>query len=692
MAVKIISTGGRNRSARLLDTDAAIQAEAEMLRQLEHPYIVKLIDVFVAPGVAIYLVMEMLRGGDLFDRIVDKGKYGEVEARRITRRILAAVHYLHEVCNVVHRDLKPENILCMSRADDITVKLTDFGLAKSVTTEGLKTFCGTPLYFAPEVLRRRHTVAGRGRYGRAADMWSLGVILYILLCGAPPFDADDDSFGFAGGGKEIRFRGERWRDVSEEAKEMVRMLLVVNPSRRMSVTTACEHPWILTEDGDTHVHPLDDPALGEHRRAVFAENSGLEPSKISNEGGTDDSIKAGGRTDDSIKAMNKEKRLWQGELGLPKALSASRPSVTDADVTNGAIRDVIYADLAPSVSESLSTAKKHLHFSGQETRGRDNKEGSGMDTENSVSVAKSADPHENIEGEMNRRCRRGTMMGPKPPPGKVSTMKQRQPTEKADDMPTKTQKVVDGELASELTDDQIISDFSDEVNEDSIQSFSDTTGGGGKTIATGDPVQSLEGKISANSAAGPSTADNGLNSCKNSSVRSASSFSVGGLSEANGAGGAQPVSPGRKRECGVSIKHFRKRAKCRDDASQPVLTGKVLPERADNVGLTDDRAIGDGVLRMEAEGGAFVPVQRENSAGDRKVQCTLTGGMVEGVDNADSSPSQKDAPKSQRLSPALAGNVKLTESSSVVRKMGNGAGSSTRGRQTTLSNWFKRNN
>ena len=165
-AVKIIVLGGRNRGVKLNDeASTTLEAEASILQAVNHPYVVKLCDIFVAPGVAIYLVMELLQGGDLFDRIVQKGSYTEVESRRVMRRLLNAVYYLHDVQNVVHRDLKPENILVVNRQSDIEIKLTDFGLAKSITEDGLKTFCGTPQYFAPEVLRRRHTVAGRGRYG-----------------------------------------------------------------------------------------------------------------------------------------------------------------------------------------------------------------------------------------------------------------------------------------------------------------------------------------------------------------------------------------------------------------------------------------------------------------------------------------------------------------------------------------------
>jgi len=220
--------------------------------------VVKLFDVFVAPGKAIYLVMELIRGGDLFDRIVERERYTEVHARRLFRRILSAVHYLHEQRGVVHRDLKPENILVVDRRSDVDIKLTDFGLAKNLE-DGLKTFCGTPQYFAPEVLRRRNTVMGNGRYGKEIDCWSIGVILFILLSGSPPFDV---SAGFdAVASAKVIFYEDQWKDISSEARNLVRRLLEKDAKKRMSVKDACEHPWILVDDGDTHCHPLQDPVV-----------------------------------------------------------------------------------------------------------------------------------------------------------------------------------------------------------------------------------------------------------------------------------------------------------------------------------------------------------------------------------------------------------------------------------------------
>ncbi len=278
-AVKIISIGGRNRGLMQVQPTTALQAEATILQKLKHPYVVRLFDVYppTASSNNIYLVMELLHGGDLFDRIVEKGRFTETESRRVMRRLLNAIHYLHEECNIVHRDLKPENILCVHRGLDrcIEVKITDFGLAKAVNgcQESLKTFCGTPQYFAPEVLKRRSTVAGRGRYGKPADMWSLGVILYVLLSGTQPFDvelddaASTDSQG-DGDSKRVQFSNEHWEGISESARDLIRKLLVVDTNSRFTVQQACDHEWMLVDDGDTHVHPLSDPAVVEFRKTL----------------------------------------------------------------------------------------------------------------------------------------------------------------------------------------------------------------------------------------------------------------------------------------------------------------------------------------------------------------------------------------------------------------------------------------
>uniref|UniRef100_A0A7R9U7E5 Uncharacterized protein n=1 Tax=Pinguiococcus pyrenoidosus TaxID=172671 RepID=A0A7R9U7E5_9STRA len=223
---------------------SALAREAELMQRLDHPSIIKLYEVISCES-CLYLVMEIVHGGDLFDRVVAQERFCEADARKLMRRILEAVKYLHDE-GVVHRDLKLENILMVSKNDNTDMKLTDFGLAAKLNTDGLRTFCGTPQYFAPEVLRRRSTVHGLGRYGREADMWSVGVILYMLLSGAPPFRSDRLERQIATG--DYSFSHPVWKGVSKEAIDLVRKLIEVNPTVRLSAQQALEHPWIASEE------------------------------------------------------------------------------------------------------------------------------------------------------------------------------------------------------------------------------------------------------------------------------------------------------------------------------------------------------------------------------------------------------------------------------------------------------------
>lgn len=178
---------GLQRAVKVVDTTKAalssptfvntLLAEAEIMRTLEHPLIVQLVDVF-ANGPVFYFVMELLSGGDLFDRVVKKGSYSECDANSLMRKLLTAIAYIHSR-GIAHRDLKIENIMLESISNDVDIKVTDFGLAKS--GEAYQTFCGTPNYYAPEVLERKHNVRSDSKYSTIADMWSCGVILYVLL-------------------------------------------------------------------------------------------------------------------------------------------------------------------------------------------------------------------------------------------------------------------------------------------------------------------------------------------------------------------------------------------------------------------------------------------------------------------------------------------------------------------------------
>jgi serine/threonine protein kinase len=189
-----------------------------------------------------YLVMERMSGGELFDRIVAKAYYNEKEARDTCKIVLEAVCYCHDE-RVAHRDLKPENLLLVSEEDDSAVKIADFGFAKRVAEpNSLTTQCGTPGYVAPEILEGTP-------YDERADMWSVGVILYILLGGYPPFieSTQRDLFRKIRKG-DYEFHEEYWGTVSIEAKDLIRSLLKVDCCARLTAKEALRNQWIQGDD------------------------------------------------------------------------------------------------------------------------------------------------------------------------------------------------------------------------------------------------------------------------------------------------------------------------------------------------------------------------------------------------------------------------------------------------------------
>eukprot|EP00744_Colponema_vietnamica_P001930 GILI01003122.1.p1 GENE.GILI01003122.1~~GILI01003122.1.p1 ORF type:complete len:325 (+),score=117.91 GILI01003122.1:112-1086(+) len=237
VAVKII-----DRTQLDPEDEAALQTEVEILHKVEHPNVVKLKEIF-DERTKLYMVMELMTGGELFDRIVQKEHYSEKEAADTIRPIVDAIRYCHKH-GIVHRDLKPENLLYETEADDATIKISDFGLARLVSSssEIMTTACGTPGYVAPEILM------GEG-YTEAVDYWSIGVILYILLCGFPPFYDENNTLLF----EQIKharydFPSPYWDNISEAAKDLVRKLLVVDPARRLNADEILAHPWIKGEE------------------------------------------------------------------------------------------------------------------------------------------------------------------------------------------------------------------------------------------------------------------------------------------------------------------------------------------------------------------------------------------------------------------------------------------------------------
>ncbi|KAM7272138.1 hypothetical protein ACFE04_031352 [Oxalis oulophora] len=199
---------------------------------------------------AVHLVMELCEGGELFDRIVARGHYTERAAANVTRTIMEVVLLCHNH-GVIHRDLKPENFLFANKKENSPLKAIDFGLSIFFKPgEKFSEIVGSPYYMAPEVLRRN--------YGPEIDIWSAGVILYILLCGVPPFWAETEQ-GVAQAIIRgiIDFKRDPWPNISESAKSLVKQMLEADPKLRLTAVQVLEHPWLLNAKKAPNV-PLGD--------------------------------------------------------------------------------------------------------------------------------------------------------------------------------------------------------------------------------------------------------------------------------------------------------------------------------------------------------------------------------------------------------------------------------------------------
>ncbi|XP_066359065.1 calcium-dependent protein kinase 29-like isoform X2 [Miscanthus floridulus] len=214
-----------------------VRREVAIMRSLpEHPNVVRLREAF-EDGDTVHLVMEVCEGGELFDRIVSRGHYTERAAAGVMRTIMEVVLHCHKH-GVMHRDLKPENFLYANTSENSALKVIDFGLSVCFKPgDRFSEIVGSPYYMAPEVLKRN--------YGQEVDIWSAGVILYILLCGVPPFWAEtDEGIAQAIIRSNLDFQREPWPKVSENAKDLVRKMLDPSPYSRLTVQQVLEHPWI----------------------------------------------------------------------------------------------------------------------------------------------------------------------------------------------------------------------------------------------------------------------------------------------------------------------------------------------------------------------------------------------------------------------------------------------------------------
>ncbi|NWU97040.1 KCC1G kinase, partial [Upupa epops] len=244
-----------------LTRDSSLENEIAVLKKIKHENIVTLEDIYESTT-HFYLVMQLVSGGELFDRILERGVYTEKDASGVIHQVLTAVKYLHEN-GIVHRDLKPENLLYLTPEDNSKIMITDFGLSKMEQNGIMSTACGTPGYVAPEVLAQKP-------YSKAVDCWSIGVITYILLCGYPPFYEETESKLF----EKIKegyyeFESPFWDDISESAKDFIRHLLEKNPSTRFTCEEALRHPWI---NGNTALHRDIYPSVSAQIQKNFAKS------------------------------------------------------------------------------------------------------------------------------------------------------------------------------------------------------------------------------------------------------------------------------------------------------------------------------------------------------------------------------------------------------------------------------------
>ncbi|CAK9869637.1 unnamed protein product [Sphagnum jensenii] len=227
VAIKILN----RRKIRSMDMEEKVRREIKILRLFMHPHIIRLYEVIETPS-DIFVVMEYVKSGELFDYIVEKGRLVEEEARRFFQQIVSGVEYCHRNM-VVHRDLKPENLLLDSKCN---IKIADFGLS-NIMRDGhfLKTSCGSPNYAAPEVISGKHYA------GPEVDVWSCGVILYALLCGSLPFDDENIPNLFK------KIKGGIYTlpsYLSQGARDLIPRMLLVDPMKRMTIPEIRQHGWV----------------------------------------------------------------------------------------------------------------------------------------------------------------------------------------------------------------------------------------------------------------------------------------------------------------------------------------------------------------------------------------------------------------------------------------------------------------
>lgn len=259
---KIINKARFHHVGKLHKIWIDMQNEITILKALNHKHVVEFKDVFETRN-ELMIITELCTGKELFERISARGSYKERDAANVFAQLLEGISYMHSK-GIVHCDLKPDNFLFKEKGEQSKIKIIDFGMSKRLPRrQKLNALCGTPYYTAPEILQRK--------YNHAADMWSLGVVLFVMIFGYPPFYVDPSLYGrkeneqiykkIKKGFKPIVKQGygshfPKAIPVSEEVRDFIKHLLVTNPKDRLTAQEALDHVWIRNRAENTNELPI----------------------------------------------------------------------------------------------------------------------------------------------------------------------------------------------------------------------------------------------------------------------------------------------------------------------------------------------------------------------------------------------------------------------------------------------------
>jgi calcium/calmodulin-dependent protein kinase I len=236
-----------------VEREETLQNEIDILSSIAHDGVVRMLNIFDTEEI-LFIVMELMEGGELYEEIMKRSLFSEKEASRIIKQVLDALVYLHAK-NVVHRDLKLENLLLKKKVvgdSPMQVKIADFGLSKLYSGK-MHTACGTPFYVAPDILMASDD--DDAGYGPPVDMWAVGILTYILLSGRLPFSGDEDEELFRNILEaKIIWKSPQFDTVSKSAKDFISHLIVLNPVDRFTAKSALLHPWITDNDFTQPLH------------------------------------------------------------------------------------------------------------------------------------------------------------------------------------------------------------------------------------------------------------------------------------------------------------------------------------------------------------------------------------------------------------------------------------------------------